>query len=125
MQLEWNNLPAACPSPRIVGGVLKWYAGDVFDLQVQLELTDQNGAVIAFAPEHTVSFVFRDHRGEVVYRMSFCDIRENTVVLRFHEAVTACFPGGAYTYDVIYQGNGRRTLAYHAPIYVEGGKAWE
>lgn len=121
MQFEGNIIPAANPSPRIVGGVLKWYAGDVFDLQVQMELTDQNGAAIVFAPEHTVEFVFRDHRHEVIHKETFKEIADNTVVLRFTEAVTALFHGGKYTYDVIYNGFGRRTLAHNAPIVVEGG----
>lgn len=120
MQTEGCSIPAACPSPRIVGGVLKWYAGDVFDLQVHLELTDQNGAELVFAPEHTVTFVFRDHRRAVLHEETFCDITDNTVVLRFTEAVTALFPAGKYTYDVIYKGIGRRTLAHGAPILVEG-----
>lgn len=121
MEFEGNILPAACPSPRIVGGVLKWYAGDEFDLQIQVDLTDQNGEAIAFAPEHTVDFVFRNHCRETVYRVTFNEIVENTVVLRFTEVVTALFTPGDYTYDVIYKGNGRRTLVHNAPIIVEGG----
>ena len=122
MQFEGNVLPAACPSPRIVGGVLKWYAGDVFDLQVQILLTDHNGEELSFAPEHTVQFLFRNHRGELVHEVTFCEIEENTVVLRFTEDVTNGFPCGNYTYDVIYKGIGRRTLVDNAPICVEGGK---
>ena len=35
-----NNLPRADLSPRIVNGVLKWYEGDTFSLQIDLELED-------------------------------------------------------------------------------------
>ena len=124
MQYEASLIPAAAPSPRIVGGVLKWYAGDVFELQVQLELEDQYGFPIEIAEGHTIMFVFRNARREVVYQVVFKEIADNTVILQFDEAVTSQFPAGNYTYDVIYQGVGRRTLAHNAPIQVEGGSRW-
>lgn len=117
--MEEKSLPVACVSPRISGGVLKWYAGDVFDLQVRLELTDENGEAIEIQPSHTVIFVFRDSRRKEFYQVVFEEIEGNTVVLRFTEAVSALFPKGKYTYDVIYKGAVRRTLASNAPILVE------
>ncbi len=119
MVFEEKNLPVACPGPRITGGVLKWCAGDVFELQVRMELTDQEGADIQIAPAHSVTFVFRNARREEIYRVIFKEIEDNTVVLPFTEAATARFPKGRYTYDVIYEGAVRRTLACDAPIIVE------
>ena len=119
MMYEEKWLPAACVSPRITGGVLKWYAGDVFDLQVRLELTDQDGTEIQIAPEHMVTFVFRNVRREPIYEVTFRGIEDNTVVLRMSEIETAMFPAGSYTYDVIYRGAVRRTLASDAPVLVE------
>ena len=116
---EEKNLPAACGSPRIMGGVLKWYAGDQFDLQVRLELTDQNGVEVPIASEHRVRFLFRNAHREEIYAVTFTEIRENTVVLHFGERETALFPKGRYTYDVIYEGAVRRTLASNAPVLVE------
>ena len=117
--LEEKFLPGACVSPRISGGVLKWYAGDVFDLQVRLELTDENGEAVQIAPAHRVTFVFRDSRRKALYQVDCMEIEDNLVVLRFTEAVTALFPKGAYTYDVIYKGAVRRTLVSDGPILVE------
>ena len=116
---EEKSLPAASGSPHITGGVLKWYAGDVFDLQVRLELTDQDGAAIQMATGDTVTFVFRNACREPVYQVTFREIEDNTLVLRFGEQETALFPTGSYTYDVIYKGAVRRTLASDAPILVE------
>ena len=101
------------------GGVLKWYAGDLFDLQVEIELQDQFGKAFDIDATHTVTFVFRNQAREIIYELQFQEITDNTVVLRFTEGVTALFPKGHYTYDVIYQGVGRRTLARNAPILVE------
>ena len=117
--MEEKFLPGACVSPRISGGVLKWYAGDVFDLQVRLELTDQEDEMIVIAPGDTVTFVFRDSRRKALYQVDCMEIEDNTMVLRFTEAVTALFPKGTYTYDVIYKGAVRRTLVSDGPILVE------
>lgn len=112
-------IPSAAPSPCIVGGVLKWYAGDTFQLQVDIALRDQNGEAVCISEGQTVTFVFRDETQSVVYEMCFADVTDNSVVLEFTETVTALFPKGRYTYDVIYRGAVRRTLARNAPITVE------
>ena len=117
--MEEKCLPCASLSPRISGGVLKWYAGDVFDLQVRLALTDENGEALEIESTHTVTFVFRDACRRVVYEVTFVEIEDDTVVLRFTEAVSRLFPRGSYTYDVIYKGAVRRTLVCNGPILVE------
>ena len=119
MKMEEKCLPCGSLSPRISGGVLKWYAGDVFDLQVRLELTDENGDVIGIDPHHTVTFVFRNACRRVIYEVTFVEIEDDTVILRFTEAVSGLFPRGSYTYDVIYKGAVRRTLVCNGPILVE------
>lgn len=119
MALEEKNLPGSCHSPRISGGVLKWYEGDTFELQVRMELTDETGAEIRIEPAHRVRFVFRNACRKTVCEMPFQGIEANTVILRFTEDVSALFPKGRYTYDVIYEGAVRRSLASDAPILVE------
>lgn len=112
-------LPASVPSPRIVGGVLKWYAGDTFELQVDLQLTDEDGRTLPLEEGHTVEFLFRDCTRAVVYAVCFQEITDNRVVLWFNDEVSARFPKGSYTYDVIYKGAVRRTLVHNGPITVE------
>ena len=41
-----TTLPAARPSPRVAGGVLRWYAGDTFKVTLRLELQDQDGEAV-------------------------------------------------------------------------------
>lgn len=114
-----GNLPSANPSPRIVGGVIKWYEGDTFDLQVDIELMDQNGDGVVILPEHALDFVFRNSRNEIVYAVRFTEITDNCVVLAFTPDVSSKFPKGGYTYDVYYDGAKRKTLVDQAPIIVE------
>ena len=42
-----TKLPGAKPSPRIAGGVLRWYAGDTFSVTLALELRDQDGETVS------------------------------------------------------------------------------
>ena len=119
MTQQIGRLPEAAASPRVVGGVLKWYAGDTFRLRVQLRMTDQNRNPVAIREGQKVEFIFRDHRDRQVHRAIFEDVEGDCVTLVFDEDITALFPAGDYTYDVVYSGYVRKTLAHRAPICVE------
>lgn len=119
MMEQRGMLPAAAASPRLDGGVLKWYAGDTFRLRVCMELTDQNGSPVNVQPGQQVTFVFRDHRGREVHCVTFENVEENCVTLVFDAETSALFPAGNYTYDVIYRGSVRKTLVHQGPVWVE------
>ena len=119
MMEQMGMLPAAAASPRIDGGVLKWYAGDTFQLQVHMELTDQNGSPVNVQRGQQVTFVFQDHRGREVYRVTFENVEDNCVTLVFDGETSGLFPAGDYTYDVIYSGSVRKTLVHRGPVWVE------
>ena len=112
-------LPAAAASPRIDGGVLKWYAGDTFHLQVFMELKDQNCKPVDIQAGQRVAFIFRDHKDREVHRAEFEAVENNCVTLVFDEDVTDLFPAGDYTYDVVYSGRARKTLVHQGPVWVE------
>ena len=81
-----TKLPAARPSPRVAGGVLRWYAGDTFKVTLRLELQDQDGEAVTVGAG-------------------------NCVTLVFDETVNAKFPQGAYRYDILYTHGDKTTLA--------------
>ena len=58
-----TKLPGAKPSPRIAGGVLRWYAGDTFSVTLALELRDQDGdpVTVGASDSLTVSFFDASH----------------------------------------------------------------
>ena len=114
-----GNLPSARMSPRIVNGVLKWYAGDTFEMQVEITLHDQDGELVEILPEHTIEFAFFNERKEPVKRFEFNSVENNTVTLVFDEGVTKLFPAGDYTYDVYFVGPIRRTLSNDSTVVVE------
>lgn len=114
-----NNLPNAEQSPRIVNGVLRWYQGDTFDLQLTLEIYDQDGQTITIAADDTVKIVFSDKSNSVVKEFTFTSISDNIVTMDFDGTCSALFPKGNYTYDVYYSGSDRTTLANDNKVVVE------
>lgn len=50
-----TKLPAARPSPRVAGGVLRWYAGDTFKVTLRLELQDQDGEAVTVGADDSVT----------------------------------------------------------------------
>ena len=112
-------LPSARPSPRIVNGVLKWYQGDTFQLDIELQLEDQDGEIVNIASSDTVTVVFYDRRVRVVKEFVSTNIEGNTASLLFDEQTTALFPAGEYTYNVYLDGEKRTTLAKDNNVVVE------
>ena len=53
-----TKLPAARPSPRVAGGVLRWYAGDTFTITLRLELQDQDGEAVTVGADDSVTVRF-------------------------------------------------------------------
>lgn len=113
------NIPNAKESPRIVNGVLRWYCGDTFDLQLTLDLEDQDREPVVIQPTDKVEVVFLDRSLNEVKTFTFTEVEGNTVVMTFDEDVTALFDIGDYTYDVYYTGEERVTLAEDNKVVVE------
>ncbi len=114
-----NNIPNAEASPRIVNGVIRWYEGDTFRLQLELDIDDQDGAAYSITDSDTVSIVFRDRSNHVVKEFRFDHIVDNSVTMVFNSEVTALFPKGIYSYDVLFRGQERTTFANDNKVVVE------
>lgn len=114
-----GNIPNAEQSPRIVNGVIYWYENDTFTLNIELEFNDQDGDPIEVQPTDTVRVVFTDKSMNTVKEFIFDDIDNNTITLVFNAEVTALFPKGHYTYDVIFKSAERTTVANDNKVVVE------
>lgn len=106
-----TKLPAARPSPRVAGGVLRWYAGDTFTITLRLELQDQDGEAVTVGADDSVTVRFYDEQNAPVHTFSFTGVTGNCVTLVFDETVSAKFPQGAYRYDILYTHGDKTTLA--------------
>lgn len=108
-------LPGAKPSPRIEHGVIMWYAGDTFDLDIALHLTDQDGEDIIIGDDDRVEVEFRRRSGSLLHRF-VCTAEDdtlhgNTITLIFDERTAAMFARGEYIYDIYLVGAERTTIA--------------
>ncbi len=113
------KIPSAKPSPRIVNGILYWYEGDTFPLYLDFELSDADGEPITVTSAAEIEITFYDHRETDVKTFSFTGVQNNTVTLVFDENVTALFPSGEYTYDIVYRNGYDRTIVHDNEVIVE------
>lgn len=114
-----SRIPHAELSPRLRNGVLYWYAGDTFSIDIHLVLRDYDGEEIIIPEDASVIFAFKDESEETVKEFSFSAIEDNTCKLEFDEDCTALFPPGEYSYDVYYESEYRTTLANNNRVVVE------
>lgn len=114
-----NILPGAQVSPRIANGCLCWYEGDTFQIDLEMSLEDQDGEKVEMAGGDSVAFTFYDKTRNKVHECTFTGVQQNTVTLNVTQVVSAKFPKGLYTYDVVYTHGDRTTLARDNRIRVE------
>lgn len=115
-------LPHAEVSPRIEKGMLLWYLGDTFELDIHLDLIDQDREPVTLGEGAEVEVVFSRLNGKAVKTFSFDgdEIEDNTVTLVFDSEVSALFCKGEYTYDIYCTVGGHRTtLANDNRVAVE------
>jgi hypothetical protein len=106
-----TKLPGAKPSPRIAGGVLRWYAGDTFSVTLALELRDQDGETVSAGASDSLTVSFFDASHTPVHTFQFDRVTGGQATLTFDDTVSAKFPRGAYFYDILYTHGDKTTLA--------------
>lgn len=115
-----GNLPNAEMSPRIVNGVLYWYEGDTFQIDINIDLVDQDDDPIYLQPTDTVNIQFSNDYGNTVKSICFTNISDNSISLIVDSDFSALFPAGKYTYDVVATNScGKRTVANNNKVVVE------
>lgn len=112
------KIDSALPSPRIVNGIIEWYAFDTFELGLRLDLKDADGAPVSLGEGDTVRVSIRNDRGENVREFEFNSFTDNSITLVFDDTVSADFPEGLYFYDIVAEGRRRVTLARNNRIKV-------
>lgn len=86
-----TKLPGAKPSPRIAGGVLRWYAGDTFSVTLALELRDQDGDPVTVGASDSLTVSFFDASHAPVHTFQFDRMTGGQATLTFDDTVSANF----------------------------------
>ena len=95
-----SEIKPAKSSPRIENGVLRWYHGDSFQIEWEINLT-QNGRSYEFDENDELIFSFyRKPEKELVHQFTFTNIQDNMVTLDFTEEISSKFDVGYYSYCV-------------------------
>lgn len=115
------KLPWAKMSPRIENGVLYWYAGDTFRLNLNLTLKDTTGETVTVGAEETLELTFYDRRRDTVKTLTWTgdDAADGFVTVVMDESASTLFPTGRYSYDLRLLGEERTTLIRGGRIIVE------
>lgn len=114
-----NNIPSARSSPRIVNGVIKWYERDTFSIDIELELTDQDGEKVEVKPTDVVEVNIYNRSDKLVTSFVRENVANNTITIDIDKETTKLFTAGEYHYDVIVEGESRTTIARNNDIIVE------
>lgn len=110
-----TQIPSAMISPQNDGGVLKFYEGDTFTMNLHLDLKDQDGEPIHFDNEtDTLKLSFYNKRNTKVKEFDFGgegeEVTDDTCIIEFDDTVTAFFPKGEYHFDGIWKRSGFRRV---------------
>lgn len=115
------KLPWAKMSPRIENGVLCWFEGDTFRLNLILTLKDQDGEAVTVKTDETLELTFLDKRRDTVKILTFSgrEAAAGKVTVVVDGEMSALFPAGRYSYDLRLLGEERTTLIRGGTIVVE------
>jgi hypothetical protein len=111
------EIPRAKMSPRIENGIIYWYEGDTFELNLAIDLRDQDGCIVEPTDETAFEIIIRNERKEDVY--SEKHYAAAGVTFACDEEVTKLFKKGKYRYDVNYYGEYKTSIAEDNIMIVE------
>ena len=111
------EIPRAKMSPRIGNGIIYWYEGDTFELNVAVELKDQDGSVVEVGDAECFELVIRDERNNEVYNVK--QYGASGFTFECDEDTTALFRKGRYRYDVNFYGEYKTSIAEDNLMIVE------
>ena len=100
-----SDIKSAKSSPRLENGILKWYHGDSFQIEWEINLT-QNGEPYEYDSNDELIFSFFNKPGkELVHQFTFTNIQDGIVTLDFTEEISNKFDVGHYSYCIKFNSN--------------------
>ena len=104
-------------SPRIEDGIIKWYAGDTFELNFEFEFSDTEGNVISSEETDYLEFKIFNEYYDTIYEEVVYKSHEVSVYM--NDENTAKFPRGKYFYVIKRNDGFITTIIQENEIVVE------
>lgn len=112
-----ENIPVAQQSPRVINGTLMWYVGDAFNIEWQINLTDDGTPIVYQEGDKLIwnFFNVKDKDNPVhTFTFEYSDITNNKVTLAFTKEISKHFVVGSYTYCVKFISHDGRIVTINA-----------
>ena len=105
------NIPSAYESPRIENGSVRFYAGDTFEIDLKMEITDNNGLPVTLSANDTIDIVLTSCRGEELLTLQYngSDLDGSVLTIQVDSELSAKIPAGRHKYDIYLTHDGDRT----------------
>lgn len=105
-----SELRAAEATPYVdASGAIVWYEGETFALEIDVALSDDDGAGIPIAAGDTITLTVKNGTGEELSAQTAAGT--GTVIFSVDTALSAKMPRGAYSYELRYNGGRVKLLS--------------
>ena len=101
-------LAGSTRSPSIPNGVLAWFEGDIFKLNLKGKLFDQDKTPVKFMEGATLTLRVLNERREIVKEFECSPDEHGNIEINIDEETTALFPWGKYKGQMLYDDGDKR-----------------
>ena len=95
-------LAGSTRSPSIPNGVLAWFEGDIFKLNLKGKLFDQDKTPVEFPKGATLTLRVLNERREIIKEFECSPDENGNIEINIDEKTTALFPWGKYKGQMLY-----------------------
>lgn len=113
-------LSSTHPNPKIAGGDITFYRGDVFPLELTLDLEDNFGYAVELAESDTVKIQILDGPSSVILEREYKDIENNKITFHVDDTVTQLLQDGRYRFRVIVEHGETVTTIVDCTMNIKG-----
>jgi hypothetical protein len=112
-----GNFNSARPSPEIRAGVLCFYEGDRFSLQLSLDLRDDDGEPVELLPEDKIKVVIYD-MPTVLWEKGYTGVKGNMLELAVDDELGGLLRHGEYKLRIVVHHGETVTTVVDAEVIV-------
>jgi hypothetical protein len=113
-------LQSTHPNPKIAGGDIYFYRGDVFPIEITLELEDTFDYTVTLSDDDIVRIQILDGPSSVIMEREYKNIENNKIVFNVDDTTTQLLQDGRYMFRVIVEHDSTVTTVVDCTMYIKG-----